>query len=94
MLGLNSIITERVLYDTDHKVLICFICKYAIKPGAGIKRYFKDMYSKTLDVTMRKALVEYDVSLSLVNPDHILISIQYAAGKDDIFMGVDQSEMY
>jgi hypothetical protein len=34
----DSIITEHVLYTTDQKVLICLICRHAIKLGAGVKR--------------------------------------------------------
>jgi len=73
MLKPDLIVAEHVLYDAHYKVLICLICGHAIKSGVGIKRYFKDAHSKTLYITSRKALVEYDGSLSLIDPDHISI---------------------
>jgi len=73
MLEPNPIVAEHVLHDAHYKVLICLICGHAIKSDVGIKRYFKDAHSRMLDISSRKALVEYGGSLSLIDPDHISI---------------------
>src|SRR5277367_5813249 len=67
----RSVISEYLLHLPEHRVLICRLCKHALRPGNGTERHLRSVHKKTIDLPTRKALVNYATELHLVEPNHV-----------------------
>jgi hypothetical protein len=67
----NQSITNFVLYNQKHKVVICVACGIAIKPSPGDKRHLKDTH-RNWSLKLRKEILEYTSQLDLVQPEQVV----------------------
>ena len=63
----ETTIAKHLLYNADHKVLICRPCRHAIGPGPGIKRHFKEKH-QSIALKVWQQLVDYGKDLCLTEP--------------------------
>lgn len=56
-----------MIYNSEHKVLICIACECAMTPGKGIERHFQ-RHHKDVSLEIRKAIVAYSKTLELALP--------------------------
>lgn len=67
---MNSI-TEYIIHNQEHSIVICRQCKFAIPPG-WIPRHFRESHS-TIPIDLRNKINQVCIDLQLNEPDQILI---------------------
>src|SRR5438876_8434715 len=69
---ISQSITEYILFNSEHSVIVCRQCKYALAPEEGIKRHFQSLH-QVISLQTRKEIIAYCETLRLLPPDEVII---------------------
>ena len=64
-------ITEYISFNSEYCVVICRQCKYALAPGEGIKRHFRNLH-QAISLQTRKEIIAYCETLTLLSPIDVI----------------------
>ncbi len=67
----SEFLMEYILFNSEHSVIICHQCKYALIPGEGIKRHFRSLH-QAISLQTRKEIIAYCETLQLLPPDEVI----------------------
>ena len=67
----SEFLMEYFLFNSEHSVIICHQCKYALISGEGIKRHFRSLY-QAISLQTRKEIIAYCETLQLLPLDEVI----------------------
>ena len=67
-------LSQYVKYIPEYQVLVCIQHGHCMNPGSGIKNHFQE-YHQAIPIEMRKRIIEFGNSVSLMAPNEIAIPV-------------------
>jgi hypothetical protein len=68
----SDLLQQHMLYNSNHKVLICRPCGYAIRPN-GVEKHLRRVHGKTIPLSVGRALIRYADTLPLAAIENVAI---------------------